>query len=117
MTEYIKVPKSNKQASTKAVAFISKLNKQEYKKSTSWEQVFEILAGDRFSLSIGACLKYLDYGIWDNETNESIYSDKFELEPMFIAKEGDFHWPTVYKVGSEWLMKNWRKLHSKKRKK
>lgn len=112
--------KVNKKASAKAIEFIAKLTKKEYPKSTSWEEVFNILTGTEFTLDIGAYCESqgdkTEISIYQNHTN-NIWSESFKNPDMWDEKTTEFNWNAIYKTCSEILMKNWRKLHSKQRKK
>lgn len=108
-----------KKASTKAQAFCSKLRGSELPKSTSWAQCTDIIneyfpyvydmrtnckaGGDNTVIKI--------YKGDESATNDDLL-ETFSIpnSEIFFEKEGDWDWPTVYKIIVEYFMKNWKTL-------
>ena len=116
--------KTPKKASVKAQAFASKLAGEEVAKSTTWATITDII-NDHFPYVYDIhtnCKAQGDNTIIklykgdENATKDDII-DTFSLpnSEVFIAREGDWDWPTVHKLLVEYFMKNWKKLTSGKK--
>lgn len=118
--------KTPKKASVKAQAFASKLTGEEVVKSTTWATITDII-NEHFPYVYDMhtnCKAQGDNTIiklykGDETATKDDIIETFSLpnSEVFIEKEGDWDWPTVYKLLVEYFMKNWKKLTSGKKKK
>lgn len=116
--------KTPKKASVKAQAFASKLTGKEVAKSTTWADITDII-NDHFPYVYDMhtnCKSQGDNTVitlykGDNSATKDDIIETFSLpnSEVFIEKEGDWEWPTVYKFLVEYFMKNWKKLTSGKK--
>lgn len=121
--------KTQKKASVKAQAFCSKLQGKEVAKSTSWADCTDIIF-EYFPYCYDmhtSCKSNGDSTIiklYKGDSNSASKEDLIETfslpnSEVFIEKDGDWDWPTVYKLLVEYFMKNWKALTkgTKKKKK
>ena len=121
--------KTQKKASVKAQAFCSKLRGKEVAKSTSWGDCTDIIFEHfPYCYDIHTNCKAngdntiikLYKGDNDSATKDDII-ETFSLpnSEVFYEKEGDWDWPTIYKLLTEYFIKNWKALTkgTKKKKK
>lgn len=116
--------KTPKKASVKAQAFASKLTGSEVAKSTSWADITDII-NEHFPYVYDMhtnCKSQGDNTIiklykGDESATKDDIIETFSLpnSEVFYEKEGDWDWPTVYKLLVEYFMKNWKQLTSGKK--
>ncbi len=109
-----------KKASVKAQAFCSKLQGSEVAKSTSWGQCTDIIF-ENFPFCYDMHTNCKSMGdntiikLYKGDENTATKEDLIETfslpnSEVFYEKEGDWDWPTVYKLLVEYFMKNWKAL-------
>ncbi len=112
--------KTPKKASTKAIAFCSKLAGKELPKSSSWEALSDIIMSNEFGPGFVWDLKTQCKSQGDS-TIANLYKEPGEKEDLvetfswpnseaYDEKECDWYWPFLYKQIVEYLMKNWKAL-------
>lgn len=121
--------KTQKKASVKAQAFCSRLQGKEVAKSTTWADCTDIIF-EHFPYCYDMHTNCKSNGdntiikLYKGDNDEASKEDLIETfslpnSEVFIEKEGDWDWPTVYKLLVEYFMKNWKALTkgTKKKKK
>lgn len=121
--------KTQKKASTKAQSFCSKLQGKEVAKSTTWADCTDIIF-EHFAYCYDLHTNCKANGdntiikLYKGDENTATKDDLIETfslpnSEVFIEKEGDWDWPTVYKLLVEYFIKNWKALTkgTKKKKK
>lgn len=116
----------SKKSSVKAQAFCSKLTGTEVAKSTTWQECTDIIY-EHFKYVYDVYTHCKSMG--DN-TVIKIYKEPGEKEDLleqfsipnsevFYEKDGDWDWPYIYRLLTEYFMKNWKYLTkgTKKKKK
>lgn len=112
--------KTPKKASVKAQAFCSKLQGKEVAKSTSWADCTDIIF-EHFPYCYDMHTNCKSNGdntiikLYKGDNDDASKEDLIETfslpnSEVFIEKEGDWDWPTVYKLLVEYFMKNWKTL-------
>lgn len=111
--------KVGKKATTKAIAYCSKISGQELPKSTSWATISEIiLEGYVYDIHT-KCKSQGDITImklYKEEPEELIETFTIPNELVFIEKEGDWEWNYIWKTLAEFLMKYKPNRKAKKKK-
>lgn len=113
---------TSKKASVKAVEYCSKLTGKDLPKSTSWEEVADILM-EGFEWDIqtrtadqGNCTVVRLYQTVDQKGERDKLLETWTIpnSEVFYEKDGDWDWPYLYKLVSEYLMANHKRIKSGK---
>lgn len=116
--------KTTKKASVKAQAFCSKLEGTDVAKSTTWETCTDII-GDHFdyvydvlstSSANGDTTSIKIYKKISETGTELLETISIPNSEAFDKAAGDWDWPTIYKLVTEYFIKNWKVLAKGKKK-
>lgn len=110
-----------KKASTKAIAYCQGLTTETLGKSTTWEQLSDIIMTG-FEISVdtktprdGDCTIIRLYKVGVETGDEIIETWCLPNSEIFFEKEGDWDWALVYKTVVEYLVKNLKKINGGKK--
>ena len=110
-----------KKASTKAISYCQGLTSETLGKSTTWEQLSDIIM-DGFEISVdtktpkdGDCTIIRLYKVGVAAGDEVIETWCLPNSEVFLEKDGDWDWALLYKTVVEYLVKNLKKINGGKK--